>query len=131
MTITSKDTLIGKRIPKLDARKKVVGEAVYVHDIELSGMLVGKILRTDRVHARILSIDTSAAERLPGVHAVLTAADTPGVPLGHGKDTADRTARRYLKRWEKTGRAVVVDDGGNKKRVFEAGLAPQSTLEGM
>jgi xanthine dehydrogenase molybdenum-binding subunit len=63
-----------------------VGEALYVHDIELPGMLVGKVLRSDRVHARILTIDTSAAEALPGVHAVLTAADTPGVPLGHGKD---------------------------------------------
>ena len=86
MTVIEKKTLIGKRIPKLDAGKKAVGEALYVHDIELPGMLVGKVLRSDRVHARILSIDTSAAERLPGVHAVLTAADTPGVPLGHGKD---------------------------------------------
>ncbi len=86
MRIIDKETLIGKRIPKLDARKKAVGEAIYVHDIELPGLLVGKILRSDRVHARILRIDTTAAELLPGVHAVLTAADTPGKPLGHGRD---------------------------------------------
>lgn len=85
-TTAAEDTLIGKRIPKLDAPKKVTGEARYVHDIELPGMLVGKILRANRVHARIVSIDTAAATALPGVHAVITAADTPGVPLGHGKD---------------------------------------------
>ncbi|MHC4100440.1 MAG: xanthine dehydrogenase family protein molybdopterin-binding subunit [Planctomycetota bacterium] len=81
-----KETLIGKRIPKLDAPRKVTGEAQYLHDLELPGMLAAKILRSDRVHARIVSIDTSAAKALPGVKAVLTAADTPGVPLGHGKD---------------------------------------------
>ncbi|MCH8879476.1 MAG: molybdopterin-dependent oxidoreductase [Planctomycetes bacterium] len=81
-----KETLIGKRVPKLDAPQKVTGAAQYIHDIELPGMLVGRILRSTRVHARIISIDTSDAKALPGVHAVLTAADTPGVGLGHGKD---------------------------------------------
>ena len=85
-TRIAKETLIGKRIPKLDAPGKVTGEAQYLHDLELPGMLAAKILRSDRVHARIVSIDTSAAKALPGVKAVLTAADTPGVPLGHGKD---------------------------------------------
>ncbi|MFQ5792695.1 MAG: xanthine dehydrogenase family protein molybdopterin-binding subunit, partial [Acidobacteriota bacterium] len=86
MTVLEKHTLIGKAIPKLDAPKKATGEARYVHDIQLPGMLVGRILRSDRVHARILRIDTSAAEAVPGVHAVLTAAETPGVPLGRGRD---------------------------------------------
>ena len=86
MSVIEKETLIGKRIPKLDAPEKVTGEALYLHDIKLPGMLVGKILRTDRVHARILHIDTGAAKALRGVHAVITAADTPNVPLGHGKD---------------------------------------------
>jgi xanthine dehydrogenase molybdenum-binding subunit len=86
MTVIEKTSLIGKGVPKLDAPKKVSGEARYVQDIELPGMLHGKILRSERVHARIVSIDTSAAKNLPGVHAVITAADTPGVPLGHGQD---------------------------------------------
>ena len=85
-TIIDKTTLIGKRVPKLDAPAKTTGEAMYVHDIELPGMLVGGILRSDRAHARIIGIDTSAARALPGVKAVLTAADTAGVPLGVGKD---------------------------------------------
>ncbi len=86
MTVIAKETLIGKRVPKLDAPPKVSGEARYLQDIELPGMLFGKILRTDRVHARILNIDVSAAKALPGVHAVITAADTPNVPLGIGRD---------------------------------------------
>ena len=77
---TKRETLIGKRVPKLDAPKKVTGEAEYINDIELPGMLHGKILRSQRVHARIVSIDTAAAKALPGVRAVLTAGDTPGVP---------------------------------------------------
>jgi xanthine dehydrogenase molybdenum-binding subunit len=86
MTVIEKTTLIGKPIPKMDAPKKTTGEARYIQDIELPGMLYGKILRSSRVHARIVRLDTSAAIQLPGVHAVLTAADTPGIPLGHGKD---------------------------------------------
>jgi xanthine dehydrogenase molybdenum-binding subunit len=81
-----KQTLIGKRIPKLDAPSKVTGTARYIQDIELPGMLYGKILRTDRIHAKIKRIDTSAAQALPGVHAVITAKDTPGIPLGFGQD---------------------------------------------
>jgi xanthine dehydrogenase molybdenum-binding subunit len=86
MKVIEKDTLIGKRIPKLDAPEKVTGETRYVQDLVLPGMLHAKILRTDRIHARILSIDTTAARALPGVHAVITAADTPGVCLGHARD---------------------------------------------
>ncbi|MFQ5423134.1 MAG: xanthine dehydrogenase family protein molybdopterin-binding subunit [Phycisphaerae bacterium] len=87
MTVpVQEDSLIGQRVPKLDAPGKVTGEARFIHDIELPGMLVGRILRSDRVHAKILRIDTSRAQALRGVHAVITAADTPGVPLGHGKD---------------------------------------------
>jgi len=81
-----KETLIGKRIPKLDAPQKVTGETRYIQDIELPGMLHAKILRTNRVHARIVNIDTSAAKAMPGVFAVITGKDTPGIPLGHGKD---------------------------------------------
>ena len=49
MTVIPKETLIGKRVPKLDAPGKVTGEAHYLHDIELPGMLVAKILRSERV----------------------------------------------------------------------------------
>jgi len=82
-----KGTLIGKRIKKLDAPEKAGGKTRYVHDLDLPGQLHGKILRSSRVHALIRKIDTSRARALPGVHAVITAADVPYQrPIGVGKD---------------------------------------------
>ncbi|MBI4985888.1 MAG: xanthine dehydrogenase family protein [Rhodocyclales bacterium] len=80
-------SLIGTRIPKMDAPEKASGRTRYIHDINLSGQLYGKILRSARVHARIVAIDTSAAKALPGVHVVLTAADVPDQrPIGVARD---------------------------------------------
>jgi len=79
-------TLIGQRVPKLDAPEKATGEARYIEDIKLPRMLYGKILFAGRPHARILKIDTSEARALKGVRAVLTAADIELVPFGFGKD---------------------------------------------
>jgi len=80
-------SLIGQRIPKMDAPEKASGKTRYIHDIELPGQLHAAILRSARVHARILRIDTTAARALPGVHAVLTAADVPDQrPIGVAKD---------------------------------------------
>ena len=87
MKVIGKDTLIGKRIAKLDAPEKAGGLTRYVHDLDLPGQLHAKILRSSRVHARIVRIDVSRARALPGVHAVITAADVPWQrPLGVGKD---------------------------------------------
>ncbi|MCK9382665.1 MAG: xanthine dehydrogenase family protein molybdopterin-binding subunit [Sulfuritalea sp.] len=81
------DSLIGKRIPKMDAPEKASGKTRYIHDINLSGQLHGKILRSERIHALIKSIDTSAAKALPGVHVVITAADVPDQrPIGVARD---------------------------------------------
>ena len=81
------DTLIGKRIPKMDAPEKASGKSRYIQDITLPGQLHAKILRSTEAHARILSIDTSAAKALAGVHAVITAADVPWQrPIGVAKD---------------------------------------------
>jgi xanthine dehydrogenase molybdenum-binding subunit len=81
------ETLIGKRITKLDAPDKASGKTRYIHDLEIPGALHAKILRSTQVHARIVSIDTSAARQLPGVHAVITAADVPWQrPIGVAKD---------------------------------------------
>ncbi|NND35325.1 MAG: xanthine dehydrogenase family protein molybdopterin-binding subunit, partial [Saprospiraceae bacterium] len=62
--------VVGKRIKRTDAREKVTGEAKYTSDIQLPGMLYAKFLRSNVPHARIKSIDISAAERHLGVHAV-------------------------------------------------------------
>jgi len=69
-------SVIGQRVNRTEGYGKVSGETKYIADILLVGMLHGKILRSPYPHARILSIDTSKAERLPGVHAVVTADDT-------------------------------------------------------
>lgn len=71
--------VVGQRMVRKDSVPKVTGEAVYAADIKMPGMLIGKALRSRYPHARILSIDTSAAEAIPGVHAVMTAKDLPGL----------------------------------------------------
>ena len=67
--------VVGTRPIRHDGVDKVTGQARYGADIRLPGMLYSKVLRSPHAHARILSIDTSRAEALSGVHAVVTAAD--------------------------------------------------------
>jgi 4-hydroxybenzoyl-CoA reductase subunit alpha len=69
--------LVGRRGARVDGMDKATGRAVYTDDIALPGMLHGRILRSPHAHARILSIDTSGAEAMEGVHAVITGADLP------------------------------------------------------
>jgi len=80
---------LGLEIPQVTARAKVLGRAIYAGDIKLPGMLHGKVLRSPYPHARIVSVDTSAARALPGVKAVLTGADAPATLWGvHHKERA-------------------------------------------
>ena len=76
---TSDQRVVGKRVVRKDSVPKVTGEAIYAGDIKMPGMLYGKALRSSYPHAKILSIDTSRAEAIPGVHAVVTAKDLPGL----------------------------------------------------
>ena len=69
--------VIGTRPVRHDGADKVTGKAIYTADLRLTGMAHGKILRSPHAHARIVSIDTSEAERMPGVLAVTTSADMP------------------------------------------------------
>lgn len=83
-----KKTLIGQRIKKPDAPDKAIGKTRYINDMVLPQMLIGKVLFAGRPHARIVSIDIAAAERLPGVHAVLTGKDAAGLRFGFVRDNA-------------------------------------------
>jgi 4-hydroxybenzoyl-CoA reductase subunit alpha len=74
--------LIGKRLPRVDAREKVTGDARYAADFAFPGMLWVKLLRSPHAHARILAIDASAAVALPGVKGVLTGTDFDGWTWG-------------------------------------------------
>tara|TARA_B100000945_G_scaffold66898_3_gene50254 strand:+ start:9664 stop:11946 length:2283 start_codon:yes stop_codon:yes gene_type:complete len=69
--------VVGTRPVRHDGVDKVTGRAIYGADYDASGLLHGKILRSPHAHAKIISIDTSKAEALDGVHAVVTAADFP------------------------------------------------------
>lgn len=77
---------IGKDIPRPDGPDKAAGKALYIHDLKRPGMLHGKIKFSDLPHARIKHIDTSEAERLPGVKAVITAKNTPEIRFGFLRD---------------------------------------------
>ncbi|HEU0022377.1 MAG TPA: xanthine dehydrogenase family protein molybdopterin-binding subunit [Dehalococcoidia bacterium] len=70
--------------PRIDAREKVTGRATYAADVYLPGMLACKLATSQRGHARITRIDTSRAEQLPGVRAVITGKDYPDVHFGSG-----------------------------------------------
>lgn len=78
-------TVIGRRQPRVDGFEKITGRSVFTDDVRLPGMLHGKILRSPHARARIKSIDTSRAEALPGVKAILTAADYPDLEFSENQ----------------------------------------------
>src|SRR5262245_2206018 len=65
-----KRSLIGKRIKRLDGPDKVSGKAKYTYDLNRPGMLFGKIVRSPYAHAKVVSVDLTAAEKMPGVKKV-------------------------------------------------------------
>lgn len=72
------DCGVGVNLHRVDSREKALGTGVYVDDMTVPGMLHGAVLRSPSARAFIKAIDTSAAQALPGVKAVLTAKDVPG-----------------------------------------------------
>jgi CO/xanthine dehydrogenase Mo-binding subunit len=74
--------VVGRPLGRIEGESKVTGSARYAADVLLPGQLFAKCLRSPLPHARIVSIDTSAARRLRGVHAVVTGADLPPVLVG-------------------------------------------------
>src|SRR3989442_11566043 len=89
-------SVIGKPFARVDGGPKVTGQAVYADDIVLPRTLHCKFLRSPHPHARIVSIDTSAARRIPGVKAVITGADLP-VKFGILPVTQDERALEHEK----------------------------------
>ena len=94
MTTTLRETVtrtqVGRSQPRRDAREKLRGEAQFVGDILVPRMLHGKVLRSPIAHGRVVSIDTSAAERVPGVVCVLTGADLRDIDPYYGHAIKDR-----------------------------------------
>lgn len=76
--------LLGESIKRIEAAEKTLGTALYADDLYLDGMLLGSAVRSAYPRARVLSIDTSEAKKIPGVVAVFTAVDVPGdKKIGH------------------------------------------------
>jgi CO/xanthine dehydrogenase Mo-binding subunit len=82
MTMALATRVVGKPLPRFDAPGKVSSTAVYAADFALPGMLHGKILRSTVPHARLVRVEVARARAVPGVRAVITAADVPDVRYG-------------------------------------------------
>jgi len=100
---------IGKRIPKRDAPQKATGSAIYIQDLKIPGMLYGKILYSKYPHAKILKIDTSRAEKLPGVKAVITGSDTPTFKFGFFKDNPPLKTGKVLSMRDELAAVAAID----------------------
>ena len=83
--------ILNTRAPRVDAVDKATGKAVYTDDLKRPGMLTAAILHSPLAHARILNIDTSRAERLPGVVAVVTYKEAGTTPYGVSPARYDET----------------------------------------
>ena len=82
--MTTEHNVLGRSLPRVDALDKVTGRATYAADVYLPDMLMCKVLTSPRSHARIVSMDTSKAEQVPGVRAVITGNDFPDRYFGSG-----------------------------------------------
>ena len=92
--------VVGQKHSRVEILEKVTGQSVFGADVRLpTSFLIGKILRSPHAHARIQHIDTSKAERLPGVKAIVTATDLPPVRFGRfiwDQEYFARTKVRYV-----------------------------------
>ena len=81
--------LLGKNYQTPDLYAKVTGRSKYAEDHRAEGMVFAKLLVSPMPHARVVSIDTSAAEALPGVEGILTADELPEWPQEHKWESWD------------------------------------------
>ncbi len=139
----------GNEAPRLDAREKVTGAAVYTHDIRHEGQLEGLILRSPHAHARVAALDLSAVQRMPGVKAAVSLLDASrtvtfvGDPIAAvaavDRETALRALAAITVQYEKLaavigseaalapGAAVIFPRGkGLKYNAGEGGNSPAS-----
>jgi xanthine dehydrogenase YagR molybdenum-binding subunit len=87
---------VGHKEPRIDGAERVTGRAVFTSDIQLPGMLYGKILRSPHPYARISRIKTQRAEELPGVHAVLSHKNVPKISFYGGQTFIFDETVRYV-----------------------------------
>src|SRR5437763_9433601 len=113
-------SIIGKPIAMVDAAGKTTGAGKYTDDLSLPGMLIGKILHSPHPHARIKRIDTTHAEKLEGVVAVVIGSDAPNpygiLPVGHDEHALATDKVRYV---GDNVACVVAEDESTAERAIE------------
>ncbi len=121
METETEDAVIGKAVRRIDAPSKVSGRLRYAADMTMPGMLHVQVLRSPHAHARIVSIDTSAAEAMEGVEGVITCADVPGVD-GFGVFVNDQPimARDKVRYVGEAVAAVAAEDPLIARRAVDA-----------
>lgn len=82
--------VVGSSVERIDGQAKIEGRAEYVGDMEVAGMVHGRVLRSPHAHARIVSVDTERAESMPGVVGILVAADLVDLDATYGHAIRDR-----------------------------------------
>jgi len=122
LPVNSELKVIGKSVPRINGRAKVTGAIRYTADVKLPGMLFGRILRSPHPHAEIRTIDTSAAEKLPGVRAVLVLAK-PGDP--------QRGAVRYVGQPVAALAAVNADVAAQGLSLIRVDYRPRAFVVGL
>lgn len=100
---------VGKPFPRPDAADKAAGRTRYIHDLSRPGMLHAAIKFSEHAHARIQHVDTSRAERLPGVRAVITAANTPELRFGFLRDNTVLKAGKVRQFRDEVAAVAAVD----------------------
>jgi CO/xanthine dehydrogenase Mo-binding subunit len=101
---------VGSSVQRIDVFDKLIGTAAFTADITLPGMLHAHLLLSDHAHARILSVDTRAAEQVPGVVAVLSANNTPPYRFGSEFPDQELFARHKARHRGEVIAAVAAQD---------------------
>ncbi len=101
---------VGKATIRPDGPDKAAGKAHYIHDLQRPGMLHGKIKFSDHAHARIKHIDTSKAENLPGVKAVITAHNTPEIRFGFLRDNLALKKEKVRQYRDEVAAVAAIDE---------------------
>ena len=121
---------VGQSVRRFDAPAKVRGDFSYSSDLRAEGMLWGATVRSPHPHARIVSIDSSPARAMPGVHAVLTHADVRGEKL-YGLEIADQPvlAFDFVRYWGEAVALVAADHPEQARRAAAAVRVEYEVME--
>jgi 4-hydroxybenzoyl-CoA reductase subunit alpha len=125
---SEKYSVVGKRQPKLDAPLKATGRSQFTDDVVLPGMLHGKIVRSTIPRGKILNIDVSRAEKLPGVIAVITHKDTGGMMVGPDQQLLCDEVVNYIGDEVAAVAAVDVDTAAEATELIRVEYEPLPAL---